>query len=44
MYPEVYSDDKTEYEMMEELGIPRIYGCGLVKYALYNEINEVKNG
>lgn len=33
-YPEVFSPDKTEKEMMLELGFDRIWDCGLFKYEL----------
>jgi hypothetical protein len=33
-FPEIYSDDKTEWEMMQELGYDRIWDCGLFKYEL----------
>lgn len=31
-YPEVYSPDKTEAQMAKELGLQRIYDCGLIRY------------
>ncbi len=31
-FPEVYSEAKTEREMMEEAGIPRVWDCGKVRY------------
>lgn len=31
-YPEIYSPDKTEAEMAKELGLQRIYDCGLIRY------------
>ena len=33
-YPEVYSPDKTEREMTEELKLYRVYNCGLDKWQL----------
>lgn len=33
-YPDVYSPDKTERQMTEELGLLRIYDCGLAKYRM----------
>jgi hypothetical protein len=35
-YPEIYSDDKTEWEMMQELGYDRIWDCGKYKYEITN--------
>lgn len=32
-YPEVYSPDKTEAQMATELGLQRIYDCGLIRYS-----------
>lgn len=31
-FPEVYSPDKSEREMMEEAGIPRVWDCGKARY------------
>lgn len=31
-FPEVFSPDKTEREMMEEAGIPRVWDCGKTRY------------
>jgi hypothetical protein len=31
-YPEIYSPEKTEAEMAKELGLQRIYDCGLIRY------------
>lgn len=31
-FPEIYSLEKTEREMMEEAGYDRIYDCGLLRY------------
>ena len=31
-HPEIYSPDKTEAEMAKELGLQRIYDCGLIRY------------
>lgn len=31
-YPEIYDPEKTEKEMMKELGYQRIWNCGLIKY------------
>lgn len=31
-FPHVYSPDKTERQMMEEAGIPRVWDCGKVRY------------
>lgn len=31
-YPEIYSPGKTEAEMAKELGLQRIYDCGLIRY------------
>lgn len=33
-YPEVYDENKTEWEMMQELGYDRIWDCGKFKYEL----------
>jgi hypothetical protein len=33
-YPEIYDDNKTEWEMMQELGFDRIWDCGKYKYEL----------
>ncbi len=33
-YPEIYDDNKTEWEMMQELGYDRIWDCGKYKYEL----------
>ncbi|MFW5847427.1 MAG: hypothetical protein ACOCVF_00715 [bacterium] len=33
-YPEIYDDNKTEWEMMQELGYDRIWDCGKFKYEL----------
>lgn len=33
-FPDIYSDDKSEFEMMEELGYDRIYDCGKIKYIM----------
>ena len=33
-FPEIYSDNKTEWEMMQELGYDRIWDCGKFKYEL----------
>lgn len=33
-YPNIYSDDKTEWQMMQELGFDRIWDCGKFKYEL----------
>ena len=33
-YPEVYDQNKTEWEMMQELGYDRIWDCGKFKYEL----------
>lgn len=35
-YPSVYSPEKTEKEMMKEIGFKRIYDCGLMKYSYKN--------
>lgn len=32
-YPEIYSPDKTEAEMAREIGLQRIYDCGLIRYS-----------
>lgn len=32
-YPEVYSPNKTEAQMAEEIGLHRIYDCGLIRYS-----------
>lgn len=36
-YPDIYDPDKTEYEMMLQVGIDRIWDCGKLKY-----IHEIK--
>jgi hypothetical protein len=36
-YPEIYSKERTEYEMMRELGFDRIWDCGKIRYELYPE-------
>lgn len=33
-FPEIYNDDKTEWEMMQEVGFDRIWDCGKFKYEL----------
>jgi DNA-dependent RNA polymerase auxiliary subunit epsilon len=33
-YPEIYDENKTEWEMMQELGYDRIWDCGKYKYEL----------
>lgn len=33
-FPEVYDKNKTEWQMMQELGFDRIWDCGKVKYEL----------
>lgn len=33
-YPEIYNDNKTEWEMMQELGYDRIWDCGKFRYEL----------
>lgn len=33
-FPHVYSEDKTDWEMMQELGYDRIWDCGSFKYEL----------
>jgi hypothetical protein len=33
-FPEIYSNDKTEWQMMQELGYDRIWDCGKFKYEL----------
>jgi hypothetical protein len=37
-YPNTYSDDKTEWEMMQKLGYDRIWDCGKYKYELRKKI------
>jgi len=37
-FPEVYNPDKTEWEMMQELGYDRIWDCGKFRYEM-----EIKN-
>lgn len=37
-FPNVYNLDKTEYEMMIEIGIDKIYDCGTLKYQIINNI------
>lgn len=32
-YPNVYSPDKTEAQMAKEIGLQRIYDCGLIRYS-----------
>lgn len=31
-FPEIYSEDKTEWEIMQEAGYDRIWDCGKIKY------------
>jgi len=33
-FPEIYDNNKTEWEMMQELGYDRIWDCGKFKYVL----------
>lgn len=33
-FPEIYSDDKTEWEIMQEAGYDRIWDCGKLKYSM----------
>lgn len=33
-YPKIYDENKTEWEMMQELGYDRIWDCGKYKYEL----------
>lgn len=33
-YPEIYNDNKTEWEMMQEMGWDRIWDCGKFKYEM----------
>jgi hypothetical protein len=33
-FPEIYDENKTEWEMMQELGYDRIWDCGKYKYEL----------
>ena len=33
-YPEVYNENKTEWEIMQELGWDRIWDCGKIRYEL----------
>lgn len=33
-YPDIYDKNKTEWQMMQELGFDRIWDCGKVKYEL----------
>jgi len=37
-YPELYDDNKTELEMMRELGYDRIWDCGNLKYEWQNKV------
>lgn len=32
LYPEIYDDNKTEWEIMQEAGFDRIWDCGKLKY------------
>ena len=32
LFPEIYSDNKTEWEIMQEAGYDRIWDCGKLKY------------
>lgn len=34
-FPKVYSPAKTEAQMMKEIGLQRIYDCGLIRYIKY---------
>lgn len=36
-FPEIYSDNKTEWEIMKEAGYDRIWDCGKYKYSLIND-------
>jgi len=38
LFPDIYSDDKTEKEIMEEAGYSRIYDCGNLVF-IYNNPN-----
>lgn len=33
-FPDIYSNDKTEWEIMQEAGYDRIWDCGKIKYEL----------
>jgi hypothetical protein len=33
-FPDIYDEDKTEWEMMQEAGFDRIWDCGKFKYIL----------
>jgi len=37
-FPQVYSDNKTESEMMSELGFIKVWNSGLIKYKYKGEI------
>lgn len=37
LFPNIYNDDKTEYEIMTEAGIFRIWDCGKIKYRFKSE-------
>lgn len=34
-YPEIYKDEKTEWEIMQEAGFDRIWDCGKLKYVYH---------
>ena len=36
-FPEIYSDNKTEWEIMKEAGYDRIWDCGKYKYSIIND-------
>ncbi len=38
-----YDVKKTEFQMTSERGIPRIWDCGTMRYAVYNNEGNVKN-
>ena len=33
-FPQIYDNNKTEWEMMQELGYDRIWDCGKFKYEM----------
>jgi hypothetical protein len=36
LYPDIYDENKTEWQMMQELGFDRIWDCGKFKYEIKN--------
>lgn len=38
-FPDIFSDEKTEWEMMQEAGYDRIWDCGKIRYILMSKLN-----